>query len=92
MQANIQKYTDNAISSTINLPQWNTSGNDASTLEYYKSVILEYMPYLRGITIYPNGARSGQPLTPVSLVDALQSKGYTIDSEYSNCNSGLCST
>jgi ribonucleoside-diphosphate reductase alpha chain len=92
MQANIQQYTDNAISSTINLPQWNTPGNDASTLEYYKSVILEYMPLLRGCTIYPNGARSGQPLTPVSLVDALQSNGYTIDSEYSNCNSGLCST
>jgi ribonucleoside-diphosphate reductase alpha chain len=92
MQANIQRYTDNAISSTINLPQWGTEGNDASTLDYYKQVILEYMPLLRGVTVYPALARSGQPLTKVSLIDALQSKGYTVDSEYSNCSSGLCAT
>jgi ribonucleoside-diphosphate reductase alpha chain len=92
MQANIQRYTDNAISSTINLPQWGTPGNDTSTLEYYKKVILEYMPYLRGLTIYAEGARSGQPLTKVSLIDALEDKGYEIDSSYSNCSSGLCST
>jgi ribonucleotide reductase alpha subunit len=92
MQANIQKYTDNAISSTINLPQWGTPGNDESTLEYYKQVILEYMPLLRGITVYAEGARSGQPLTKVSLIEALESKGYAVDSEYSNCSTGLCAT
>jgi ribonucleotide reductase alpha subunit len=92
MQANIQKYTDNAISSTINLPQWGTPGNDASTLDYYKQVILEYMPLLRGATIYPAMARSGQPLTKVSLVEALEDKGYEIDTSYSNCSNGLCST
>jgi ribonucleoside-diphosphate reductase alpha chain len=92
MQANIQRYTDNAISSTINLPQWGTEGNDKNTLDYYKQVILEYMPYLRGLTVYPAMARSGQPLTKVSLVEALESKGYSIASEYSNCSSGLCAT
>jgi ribonucleoside-diphosphate reductase alpha chain len=92
MQANIQRYTDNAISSTINLPQWGTEGNDASTLEYYKRTILEYMPKLRGITVYPAMARAGQPLTKVSLIEALESKGYSIASEYSNCSSGLCAT
>jgi ribonucleoside-diphosphate reductase alpha chain len=92
MQAHIQRYTDNAISSTINLPQWGTPGNDENTLDYYRQVILAYMPLLRGVTLYPNGARAGQPLTPVSLVDALHSTGYSIASEYSNCSSGLCAT
>lgn len=92
MQVHIQRFTDNAISSTINLPMWGTEGNNIGTLDYYRSVLLAYMPYLRGITVYPDGARGGQPMTKVSLKEALESKVVSEETSYSNCSNGLCAT
>lgn len=89
MQAFIQKYCDNAISSTINLPQWGSEGNNENTLPIYRSILLAYMPYLRGITVYANGSRSGQPLTAIPINEALE-LGHHTTSEYSNCSSGAC--
>lgn len=92
MQSMIQRFTDNAISSTINLPKWGSEGNNESTLEYYRYVLLTYLPKLRGITVYPDGCRSGQPLTPISIIDALNETGLIEGTEYSNCSNGLCAT
>lgn len=89
MQAHIQKYCDNAISSTINLPQWGTEHNNEQTLDKYRAILLRYMPYLRGITVYANGSRSGQPLTAIPIEEALREKHET-DSQYSNCSNGAC--
>jgi ribonucleoside-diphosphate reductase alpha chain len=89
MQAGIQRYCDNAISSTINLPEWGSVGNNEDTLPIYRSILLEYLPKLRGITVYANGSRSGQPLTAIPINEALK-KAHHSDSQYSNCSNGAC--
>ena len=64
-QADVQDFVDMAISSTINLPQWGTVLNNEDKVTDFASVLSRYAPRLRGFTVYPNGARGGQPLTPV---------------------------
>jgi ribonucleoside-diphosphate reductase alpha chain len=71
MQAFWQGYTDHAISSTVNLPHVMT-GQDARD---FGATMMEYLPRLRGITVYPDGARAGQPRTPVDLEWALANEG-----------------
>jgi len=38
-------------------------------------MLIKYLPQLRGITVYPDGARGGQPLSPVKLSTALKHTG-----------------
>lgn len=70
-QAFWQQYTDHAISSTVNLP-YVMEGQEASD---FGRTMMEYLPRLRGITVYPDGARAGQPRTPVDLEWALNNEG-----------------
>lgn len=65
-QAWVQQYVDHSISSTINLPSWGSELNNESCIEDFKIMLMRYLPKLRGMTVYPDGARGGQPLTPVS--------------------------
>ena len=65
-QAHVQKYVDHGISSTINLPQWGSEFNNKDTVQKFGKTLMKYLPHLRGVTTYPDGARNGQPLTPVS--------------------------
>lgn len=74
-QAWIQKYVDHAISSTINLPQWGSEVNNESKVREYGNILMKYLPELRGVTMYPDGARGGQPLTPVKYTTALKHEG-----------------
>lgn len=69
-QAWVQQYVDHGISSTINLPAW----GHISVWEF-GHVLLKYLPKLRGVTVYPDGARSGQPLTAVSYTEAVSKTG-----------------
>lgn len=62
-QAGIQDYVDQSISSTINLPQYREGGVDA---RQFAKTLADYAPRLRGFTVYPDGARGGQPLTPTT--------------------------
>lgn len=71
MQAFWQQYTDHAISSTVNLP-YVMEGAEAAD---FGRTMMEYLPRLRGITVYPDGARAGQPRTPVDLEWALANEG-----------------
>jgi ribonucleoside-diphosphate reductase alpha chain len=64
-QADIQDYVDQAISSTINLPAWGSEDNNEDKVDEFADLLLKYAPRLRGFTCYPDGARGGQPLTPV---------------------------
>lgn len=73
-QADLQDYVDHGISSTINLPAWGSLHNNEKTLESFKEMLIKYLPRLRGITCYPDGARGGQPLTPVSYAEAVEHK------------------
>lgn len=89
MQTFLQSFVDNAMSNTINLPSWGSPGNNTDTLPHYKQAILTYMPHLRGITVYPDGAIPFQPLRKLTLQEALDRKAAT-GSAYSTCSSGVC--
>lgn len=74
-QADVQDYVDMAISSTINLPAWGTELNNGDTVDEFASTLASYANRLRGFTCYPDGSRGGQPLTPVSYIEARSGLG-----------------
>jgi ribonucleoside-diphosphate reductase alpha chain len=74
-QADVQDYVDMAISSTINLPSWGSALNNEDTVDTFAHTLAKYAPRLRGFTCYPDGARGGQPLTPVPYREAAANVG-----------------
>lgn len=85
-QADIQDYVDMSISSTINLPQWGTDGNDENSVGEFASILARYAPRLRGFTCYPDGSRGGQPLTAVPYSEALKHKDTVYDEIVDICD------
>ena len=64
MQRVCQKHVDNAVSKTVNVPH-------GTTPEALSDLLMEFLPDLKGVTVYPDGSRENQPLTPLPLEDAL---------------------
>jgi len=85
MQRVVQKHLDNACSKTINLPP-------GTTAEELSELYMEFLPDLKGITVYPDGSREDQPLTPISLEDAIKHAKNAVeaDIEGGRCKSGVC--
>ena len=82
---------DQAISSTINLPQWDTELNNDSLVPQYAEWFKKYAKGLRGITVYPSGARGGQPITDVPYEEAIKKRGIVFeDTSEEQCLSGVC--
>src|SRR5258706_1112685 len=86
-QAFVQKYVDNSISSTINMPAYETLGNN--DYKKFGKILMKYLPQLRGITVYPDGSRGRQPLTAGSFDVAISKKKVafegTVESANGNC-------
>ncbi|MGP8079043.1 MAG: vitamin B12-dependent ribonucleotide reductase [Dehalococcoidales bacterium] len=57
MQASFQKYTDNAVSKTVNFP------HEATKEDVANVYMLAYEKNLKGITIYRDRSREGQPMS-----------------------------
>lgn len=69
MQAVFQKYTDNAVSKTINFPNWATPN------EIEKAYLLAYKLGCKGITVYRHGSREVQILRPIESEGTLPEPG-----------------
>jgi ribonucleoside-diphosphate reductase alpha chain len=85
-QAWVQQYVDHAISSTINLPAWGTEYNNESLIDSFGNMLLKYLPKLRGITVYADGSRSGQPLNPVKYETAIKHVGEIVEESGDVCD------
>jgi len=91
-QFELQKYVDHAISSTLNLPQWGSEFNNEDRIAGFAKVIAKYAHGLRGLTLYPNGSRGGQPITPCDYEEAHSKRGVIYeDNSDEQCLSGVCS-
>ncbi len=78
-QADIQDYVDQGISSTINLPKWGSDKNNPDTVKPFADCLASYAHRLRGFTVYADGSRGGQPLTPVPYQEAKKKLGEVIE-------------
>lgn len=87
MQQFLQRHTDHAISSTVNLPEPIVADKDQAV---FGNTLMKYLPDLRGLTCYPDGARDGQPKTPVDLEWALEREGTIIEADDETCIGGVC--
>jgi len=89
VQAMVQRYTDGAVSKTINMPIGTTT-DDLSKLA------LEYIRDLKGVTIYVDGSREGQILNKLDNDEVMAylktEKGIVAEAceESVRCASGSC--
>ena len=88
MQAYVQEFVDMAISSTINMPEWGEYGN--SNVKKFSETLLKYLPKLRGITVYPDGSRPGQPIVSVDYELAKGKNDVTFEESDERCSGGVC--
>ena len=84
MQASFQKYTDNAVSKTVNLPR-------TGTVEDVKKVFwLAYKMKCKGITIYRYGSKPEQVLN-IGEIKTERKRFISVDSEYAGgCPTKTC--
>jgi ribonucleoside-diphosphate reductase alpha chain len=86
MQMICQRHIDNATSKTINLPE-------NYPVENLSDLWLEYLPYLKGTTLYRAGSRGEEPLEAIPLAEAkrlLAGNAVYADASVSEQNSMDC--
>ena len=86
-QFELQKYVDHAISSTINLPAWD---KNQDRVDEFAKIVRKYAHGLRGLTLYPDGSRGGQPISSVPYEEAHSKRGVVFeDNSEEQCLSGV---
>lgn len=86
VQRIVQQHVDNAVSKTINLP------NDYP-VDKLADNWLEYLPYIKGSTIYRSGSRGNEPLEPILYgnLKALRTDArYEVEDNWEELNSLEC--
>lgn len=91
MQAALQEHIDNAISKTIAIPS-------TYTKKQFSEDLMEFLPLLKGITVYPIGSRGESPIKPLSIEKAVKvvkdkmgRVGTSQEQENQDCPNGVCS-
>lgn len=82
----MQQYVDHGISSTINLPAPIVDGDEVAQ---FSDLLLGYLPGLRGVTVYPDGARAGQPIVAVPYEEAVAHHA-ALEANEEACVGGVC--
>jgi len=90
MQAAFQKYTDNAVSKTVNLP------NDATVSDVLEIYNLAYTLGCKGVTIYRDGSKGNQVLsfseskeTEDGFMTAVKKRPETLDGFTTKVKTGM---
>lgn len=81
-QVYMQKYVDQAISSTVNF------NPDKVSKEELKKSITENFDKLKGLTLYPNSSRDNQPIEPISYDEAVKESVEQYQED--GCKGGSC--
>ena len=85
MQAAFQKYTDNAVSKTVNLPQ------NSSLKDVRDAYLVAYSMKSKGVTVYRYGSKSDQVLTIEAVEKNPNKKELVADSEFGGgCEGIIC--
>ena len=79
MQTAFQKYVDNAVSKTVNLPQ------DASVEDIRRVYLMAHKLKCKGITVYRYGSKLEQVLNvgPMLTKEIVTDKHVNVDAEFS---------
>ena len=77
-----QTYLDQAISKTSNIPKDFEDKNLAQ-------LVLQYVPYIKTLTLYRENSRKDEPLTPIKI-DSQEFKDYVTRAESQECLTGVC--
>lgn len=88
IQSTVQKYTDGAVSKTINLPK-------ETTTEDLSQLLLTSVTDLKGVTVYRDTCRGEQPLNQITKKEALEyikkeNVKHSLESEDVQCATGIC--
>lgn len=82
-----QTYLDQAISKTNNIPKDFKDEN-------LSNLILEYMPYIKTLTLYREGSRPDEPLNPIRIgsdeFKQIIKEKYKIEASSQDCLTGVC--
>lgn len=90
MQRTCQKYIDQAISKTIIIDKKKVSKKEIEKL------IRDFLPVLKGLTIYPIDSRAEQPISPLDLSESKrlwkENEKHNTEGEQSkgSCKNGVC--